>query len=298
MATELSRRQFLKIGGGGLLGLYVGSRLGGFTQVAEAAIPGGTVDLATLPKYTTPLLIPPVMPQAGTIRLKNGKSADYYEISMKQFEQQILPAGMPMTTVWGYGAVRAASDRGLLLHNAPSLTIEAAGRQAGAGQVDQRLEEGQRQVPAPPADRRPDAALGQSARRVVRARLATRVHRDPDRRMRVRCRWSPTSTAPSASATRATATRRPGTCRLQRTSPTATPRRGTWFRFFRRKAFERVRRALGSRLRHVPVPQREPRVDHLVPRSHPRDDPPERLRRPRRLLHRPRRARRRRRGEG
>ena len=42
MATELSRRQFLKIGGGGLLGLYVGSRLGGFTQVAEAAIPGGT----------------------------------------------------------------------------------------------------------------------------------------------------------------------------------------------------------------------------------------------------------------
>ena len=125
MAIELSRRQFLKIGGGGLLGLYVGSRLGGFTQVAEAAIPGGTVDLATLPKYVTPLLIPPVMPQAGTIKLKNGKNADYYEISMKQLQQQILPAGLPMTTVWGYGAVRSASDRGLLLHNAPSLTIEA-----------------------------------------------------------------------------------------------------------------------------------------------------------------------------
>jgi spore coat protein A len=129
MTTELSRRQFLKIGGGGLLGLYVGSRLGGFTQVAEAAIPGGTVDLVALPKYATPLLIPPVMPQAGTIKLKNGKNADYYEISMKQFEQQILPAGSPKTTVWGYGAVAAASDRGLLLHNAPSLTIEAqAGR--------------------------------------------------------------------------------------------------------------------------------------------------------------------------
>jgi hypothetical protein len=32
---------------------------------------------------------------------------------------------MPATTVWGYGAVNSASKRGLLLHNAPSLTIEA-----------------------------------------------------------------------------------------------------------------------------------------------------------------------------
>ena len=123
--AELSRRQFLKIGGGGLLGLYVGSQLGGFTQVAEAAIPGGAVEAAALGKYVTPLLIPPVMPKAGTIELQGGKNADYYEISMRQFQQQILPAGLPPTTVWGYGAVKAASDRGLLIHNAPSLTIEA-----------------------------------------------------------------------------------------------------------------------------------------------------------------------------
>jgi FtsP/CotA-like multicopper oxidase with cupredoxin domain len=54
-----------------------------------------------------------------------GKNADYYEISMKQFPQQILPAGLPATTVWGYGAVATEKKRGLLLHNAPSLTIEA-----------------------------------------------------------------------------------------------------------------------------------------------------------------------------
>ena len=72
---------------------------------------------------------PPGDAQGRDARLKGGKNADYYEISMKQFSQQILPAGMPATTVWGYGAVRSASDRGLLLHNAPSLTIEAqAGR--------------------------------------------------------------------------------------------------------------------------------------------------------------------------
>ena len=52
------------------------------------------------------------MPQAGTIKLKNGKNVDYYEISMRQFAQQILPAGLPPTTVWGYGAVKSASDRG------------------------------------------------------------------------------------------------------------------------------------------------------------------------------------------
>jgi FtsP/CotA-like multicopper oxidase with cupredoxin domain len=44
---------------------------------------------------------------------------------MKQFSQQILPADLPATTVWGYGAVTSDSKRGLLLHNAPSLTIEA-----------------------------------------------------------------------------------------------------------------------------------------------------------------------------
>ncbi|MGE5230028.1 MAG: bilirubin oxidase, partial [Deltaproteobacteria bacterium] len=128
--VEFTRRQFLKIGGGGLVGLWVGSQFGGFTQVAEAApIPGGTLDPLTVPKFATPLLIPPVMPKAGTIKLKGGKNADYYEISVKQFAQQILPAGLPPTTVWGYGAVAAASKRGLLLHNAPSLTIEAqAGR--------------------------------------------------------------------------------------------------------------------------------------------------------------------------
>ena len=48
---------------------------------------------------------------------------------MKQFGQQILPAGMPATTVWGYGAVSSLNSKGLLIHNAPSLTIEAtAGR--------------------------------------------------------------------------------------------------------------------------------------------------------------------------
>jgi hypothetical protein len=120
----ISRRDFLKLSGASVLSLYAASH-GKFTLRAQAAISGGTLEPVDVLKYQTPLLIPPVMPKAGTI-MQNGKPVDYYEISMRQFAQQILPAGQhPTTTVWGYGAVKSVSPNGLLLHNAPSLTIEA-----------------------------------------------------------------------------------------------------------------------------------------------------------------------------
>ena len=122
---RLSRRTFVAWVGGASAGFYLFGRLPGMSSpVALAAIPGGSLDPLSVPKYETPLLIPPVMPKADTI-VRRGQTVDYYEISMKQFEQQILPAGLPATTVWGYGAVKSASPSGLLLHNAPSLTFEA-----------------------------------------------------------------------------------------------------------------------------------------------------------------------------
>ena len=125
--SGVSRRDFLRIGGAGVGLVFIG-RVGGElfrVPVAAAQIPGGSLDPATVPKYVTPMLIPPVMPRAGTITAPGGKPVDYYEISMKQFAEQILPAGLPATTVWGYGGKAAQSNRGLLLHHAPSLTIEA-----------------------------------------------------------------------------------------------------------------------------------------------------------------------------
>lgn len=124
----ISRRDFLKLSGAGVLSLFAmqGSRP---ALKAQAAIPGGTLDPVTLPKFVTPMLIPPVMPRAAVIKQKGGKQVDYYEISMKQITEQILPAGFPATTVWGYGAVSGMGKKPLLVHNAPSLTIEAqAGR--------------------------------------------------------------------------------------------------------------------------------------------------------------------------
>jgi FtsP/CotA-like multicopper oxidase with cupredoxin domain len=121
----LSRRTFIKAAGATGIGFALYAYLPGGGTVALAQIPGGSLPPGSVPKYATPLLIPPVMPRADTIVMPGGKPVDYYEISMRQFDQQILPTGMPPTTVWGYGAVRSASRRGLLIHNAPSLTIEA-----------------------------------------------------------------------------------------------------------------------------------------------------------------------------
>jgi len=69
-------------------------------------LPGGTLDPTTIPKYVTPLVIPPVMNTTGT--------ANDYDIAVRQFQQQILPGGIwntvngradafPATTVWSYG---------------------------------------------------------------------------------------------------------------------------------------------------------------------------------------------------
>jgi FtsP/CotA-like multicopper oxidase with cupredoxin domain len=124
-SQRFSRRTFVAWVGGASAGFYLFGRLpGGSAPVALAQIPGGTLDPGDVPKFVTPMLIPPVMPRAGTIR-RRGRPIDYYEISMRQISQQILPATLPKTTVWGYGAIKAQSHHGLLIHNAPSLTIEA-----------------------------------------------------------------------------------------------------------------------------------------------------------------------------
>ena len=121
-----SRRTFVAWVGGAGAGFYLFGRVpGASTPQALAAIPGGSLDPESVPKFRTPMLIPPVMPRAATIRTSGGKPVDYYEISMRQISQQILPPGFPATKVWGYGGTAAYSNRGLLIHNAPSLTIEA-----------------------------------------------------------------------------------------------------------------------------------------------------------------------------
>jgi len=92
---------------------------------ATAQLIGGSLNPMLVDKFVTPMLIPPVMPKNDTIVVQGGKNIDYYEISVKQFLQQILPPGHPKTVVWGYGPETAAKNNAPMIHNAPSLTIEA-----------------------------------------------------------------------------------------------------------------------------------------------------------------------------
>jgi len=89
------------------VGIVIGLLLTTAAQRAWAQpLPGGTLDPTTIPQYVTPLVIPPVMKNAGT--------ANDYRIAMRQFRQQVLPGGIwntingrhdpfPPTTVWSYG---------------------------------------------------------------------------------------------------------------------------------------------------------------------------------------------------
>ncbi|HSN77366.1 MAG TPA: multicopper oxidase [Anaerolineae bacterium] len=79
-----------------------------------------------IPKYQMSLIIPPAMPRTAQLPASGANTAnapdviDYYEIAVRQFRQQILPTGMPQTTVWSYGSANHPNS-----FNYPAFTIEA-----------------------------------------------------------------------------------------------------------------------------------------------------------------------------
>jgi bilirubin oxidase len=91
-----------------------------FAPSARAQLPGGSLDPTTIPKYVTPLVVPPAMPTSTS-----DTTVDY-QIAVRQFSQQILPPGFPATTVWSYGSVDrpgTVAEGGSF--NYPAFTIEA-----------------------------------------------------------------------------------------------------------------------------------------------------------------------------
>ena len=109
----ISRRTFIARSSVGGFGLYLWSRTG-VSKLFAHSIPGGTLDPMAIPKHAMPLVIPPAMP------VTVGKDADAYRIAVRQFQQQILPAGLPPTTVWSYGSIDHPTT-----FNYPAFTIEA-----------------------------------------------------------------------------------------------------------------------------------------------------------------------------
>mgnify|MGYP001825769307 FL=1 len=81
-------------------------------SVNAQPVPGGTLDPTTIPKYVTPLVIPPVLhDDAGTVMEA--------EVALRQINQQVLPAGFPATPLWAYGDPANPAT-----FNNPGFTIE------------------------------------------------------------------------------------------------------------------------------------------------------------------------------
>ena len=124
MNPRISRRSLIKVGMAGGAAMFLPWRLGSLPVRAAGHVP--LLEPDDIPKYATPLLVPPAMPRAGKIKARGGRNVDYYELAVRQVQQQILPAGLPKTTVWGYGP--RVAQNGPAIFNAPSLTIEAKHR--------------------------------------------------------------------------------------------------------------------------------------------------------------------------
>lgn len=119
----INRRNFLKLGAGAAAGLFLPVRLENFLKT-YLYIPASNLQTilppASIPKYEDACVIPPAMPRVSEITLPDGSMADYYEIAVRQFQQQVLPVGLPGTTVWSFG-----SDADPATFNYPGFTIEA-----------------------------------------------------------------------------------------------------------------------------------------------------------------------------
>jgi len=98
------------------IAVLLGMIFGPFSSALAVPVAGGTLNPTNVPKYVTPLVIPPVMPTATT---KIGQpGTEDYDIAVRQFQQQILPGGIwnvatgvpggtltyPPTTVWSDGS--------------------------------------------------------------------------------------------------------------------------------------------------------------------------------------------------
>ena len=115
----ITRRRFLQSGAAAGAAIALPLRVGFGGTRAEAAT-AELLEPGSIPKYVMPLVIPPAMPRSKRLRRRGKGDVDYYEIAVRQFSQQILPDGMPMTTVWSYGSVDHPAS-----FNYPAFTIEA-----------------------------------------------------------------------------------------------------------------------------------------------------------------------------
>jgi FtsP/CotA-like multicopper oxidase with cupredoxin domain len=104
-----NRRQFLKGGVAAGAAAMIGGPILLTNRTAQAA--ASTLDPTTIPQFVTPLKILPAMPP---------QAANKFHVVERRFASQVLPAGMPKSTVNGYGSVNNPATL-----SSPGWTIEA-----------------------------------------------------------------------------------------------------------------------------------------------------------------------------
>ncbi|MFZ5643229.1 MAG: multicopper oxidase family protein [Bacillota bacterium] len=87
------------------------------------------LDPKTIPKFVNELVIPPVYePTVVKDPITCKVKSHDYRVTISQFTQQILPAGFPETTVWGYGSKVRDPETGNIIQDfrsTPGPTFEA-----------------------------------------------------------------------------------------------------------------------------------------------------------------------------
>ena len=231
------------------------------------------------------------MPRAGKLKVKGGRNIDYYDLAVRQFQQQILPQGMPATTVWGYGPRTAQG--GPVIFNAPLLTIEAK----HGTPVRVRWTNELRADPADPTSPFLPHLLPVGPTLHWANPPGGTMGRDMSPKF---ARWPESCTGPVPIVTHVHGAGGVGDESDGYAEAWCLPagwgrpgriceRTGIWDHFFRGKAASRASarptRAGEEGMHGLPVPEQPARVDDLVSRPHPRYDQPRRVYRAGQLLH-------------
>ena len=263
VAVPVTRRRFVQAGAGAGAGLLVWRFVGGRAW----AQPLGTsvLDAASIPKYATPLVIPPAMPRSGKLRRKKGSGVDYYGSRFASSSSRSC------RRAWGSGRPRSGATARSTTRRRSTIRRSRSRRRGGRPVRVKWINE----LVKPDGNFRPhllpvDQTLhwanppgGIHGRDGARHATTTRTA--------ARCRSSPTCTAATATS-RATATPRPGTCRRRATSRAGYARVGSKYQRVPGARPGRARPGVDARQRRVPVRQRPARGDDVVPRPHARDD--------------------------
>lgn len=113
-----------------MLALVMALGVGLWTAVSLAAPPpppppGPSLPGTMIPKFVNQLLIPPVyQPTVVTDPITGAVVRHDYTVDVSQFQQQVLPAPLPQTTVWGYGGMVSTPAGPVYVRNSPAATFE------------------------------------------------------------------------------------------------------------------------------------------------------------------------------